>query len=717
MERLAGLEVCGKDARGLVVTFEAAADGGEEGAEDESIELDFRSSVDRSFAATSLYALRARSKSISQPKAETVRILATTYNMGDCGPPEDLTPWLGPGGAESEHDLVVIGVQECDYPGAADLYFKSIKDHFGDEFVALESLSLTTIRLIALVKRKHRFKISNIDTSKEATGIAGVYGNKGGVAISFNWLSQRLCFINSHLAAHQEKVAERNRDFRSILDGLSLPETLTAGPEFAFDHVFWVGDLNYRIDMEREAVVKHAEKGKLKALWEADQLRQEMEKGTVFAGWKEMGTPADNFPPTYRYTRGVEPRVYNDEKARVPSWCDRILYHSLPGTRPVTVKEYSAYNGFLASDHNPVVAKVELGVRLPAVRNTRTPDGEATVALMPVIVIESLKATEPLMSMDVNGSSDPYVVFSGAALDPPKLPATAVKKKDLEPEWEAAEIPALFPSTTDAAFLKKSALVLSVCDRDRGKSDERMGSGAIQLLHAMGTEPLEFELPLRHNGKPAGKLTGSVHVSWRSVEDAAALFEESRRKKLMRSATFLGNSGKGERTVHSMQDMTKIDHRTSLHITGVGLAKSSKVPADQAMYHTLRVEQHEMAKAREEAAALEEGAEQAASPVDSSETKKAGPLRRLKRALSSENFAKVVPKSERGTSSPTPPSGVSPLLREASDASMATADGGRRGSRSKKGKKKTGEKGSSSRKNSTSNVKGTPSRKNSSNEL
>ena len=55
------------------------------------------------------------------------------------------------------------------------------------------------------------------------TGIGGAAGNKGGVAIRFLLHSTSLCFVCSHLAAHQTKVVERNQDFAEIYRKVQFP--------------------------------------------------------------------------------------------------------------------------------------------------------------------------------------------------------------------------------------------------------------------------------------------------------------------------------------------------------------------------------------------------------------------------------------------------------------------------------------------------------------
>ena len=44
------------------------------------------------------------------------------------------------------------------------------------------------------------------------TGVGGVGTNKGGVAVSFRVCSSHLCFVNSHLAAHEGEHYMRQRN-------------------------------------------------------------------------------------------------------------------------------------------------------------------------------------------------------------------------------------------------------------------------------------------------------------------------------------------------------------------------------------------------------------------------------------------------------------------------------------------------------------------------
>ena len=73
---------------------------------------------------------------------------------------------------------------------------------------------------------------------------------QGGVGVAFVWGETPLCFVNCHLAARAERVLQREDDFRQIINRLSLhtlfPDT---GVDFVHqhDHIFWFGDMNYRV--------------------------------------------------------------------------------------------------------------------------------------------------------------------------------------------------------------------------------------------------------------------------------------------------------------------------------------------------------------------------------------------------------------------------------------------------------------------------------------
>ena len=87
-----------------------------------------------------------------------------------------------------------------------------------------------------------------------ATGLAGVIGNKGGCGIAFDIYDDRICFIGSHLAARidRKRLEARNQNYRDILKGLSngFSKNGLNDIHHEFDHLIWIGDLNYRVELD-----------------------------------------------------------------------------------------------------------------------------------------------------------------------------------------------------------------------------------------------------------------------------------------------------------------------------------------------------------------------------------------------------------------------------------------------------------------------------------
>jgi hypothetical protein len=90
------------------------------------------------------------------------------------------------------------------------------------EVVAHDTLVGLWICLFA--SKELRGSLKEVSIGSCATGIGGVLGNKGGVAVRFQVLDSTVCIVNSHLAAHREHVAKRNEDFHTILYSGMFPD-------------------------------------------------------------------------------------------------------------------------------------------------------------------------------------------------------------------------------------------------------------------------------------------------------------------------------------------------------------------------------------------------------------------------------------------------------------------------------------------------------------
>ncbi|KAJ4458289.1 putative inositol 5-phosphatase 1 [Paratrimastix pyriformis] len=280
------------------------------------IELDFKTSQARAGMLERLEGLIPPTARTSG--TENLRVFCGTFNCGDAPPPyETMSQWLQPG-----YDLYVVAAQECAYTprkehatAAAD-WFAAVAGALGPDYVEVCIENLWEIRLGVYTRRDLRSHISHVQvrdahdlaTGTEATGVAHLAGNKGGVAAVLRYNSSTFCFVGSHLAAHQAETANRNANYVEILQGLQQFGSRGVDLSNQFDHVFWMGDLNYRIDLPREEVMRLIEARDYAALKAQDQLLRERREKRVFVGFQEGEI---DFQPTYRYCRGS--RIYSDE--------------------------------------------------------------------------------------------------------------------------------------------------------------------------------------------------------------------------------------------------------------------------------------------------------------------------------------------------------------------------------------------------------------------
>ncbi|KAJ2129006.1 Inositol-1,4,5-trisphosphate 5-phosphatase 1 [Coemansia sp. RSA 678] len=185
---------------------------------------------------------------------------------------------------------------------------------------------------------------------KHKTGMAGMTGNKGCVAMHMMFDDTSICIVSAHLAAGSSNFAERNNDYHTIRTGTRFQRGRYID---SHDYVFWIGDLNYRVSLPNDQVRTLVAQGQLRTLLQHDQLKDQMAAGKVFRGYNEADV---RFAPTYKYDSGTT--TYDtSEKMRVPSWTDRIMYRG----RNVRVLEYYR-DEICFSDHKPVLAMMQFDV-------------------------------------------------------------------------------------------------------------------------------------------------------------------------------------------------------------------------------------------------------------------------------------------------------------------------------------------------------------------
>lgn len=239
------------------------------------------------------------------------------------------------------------------------------------------------------VKDALRPSLSHAALTTVKRGMGGRYGNKGGIIARFVIDDTSLCFINCHLAAGQSHVRQRNADVAAFLEDRELfasevdmsedPIAFVNGGDgsMVLDHeiVFLNGDMNYRIDLRRDAVIADIKAGNFQHLISQDQLLKEMKLNRGFRLRTFMEGPL-NFAPTYKYDRRSD-EYDTSEKRRVPAWCDRVLWRSREPAR-VQQLHYRRWEPNV-SDHRPVSAAFRIEVKAvdPAVRGQVKHETEA----------------------------------------------------------------------------------------------------------------------------------------------------------------------------------------------------------------------------------------------------------------------------------------------------------------------------------------------------
>ncbi|SCV03751.1 LAME_0H12926g1_1 [Lachancea meyersii CBS 8951] len=308
------------------------------------------------------YVTSELNKSSSQfTTSSTINIFVGTYNVNGLTRKTDLSKWLFPIGDKFKPDVVVLGMQEIIELSAGSIlnadYSKSsfwqgiVNDclnQYNDKYLLLRAEQMSSLLILFLVKSDKVKNVKEVEGSSKKTGLGGMTGNKGAVSIRFTYGSTSFCFVNAHLAAGVNNVDERRNDYDSINKGISFTRSRQISHH---DAIFWHGDLNYRLALPNEEVRRelNAASGDRfpENLLLHDQLTQEINAGVVFKGFKE---PTVKFPPTYKYDHGTN-NYDTSEKARTPSWTDRIVYKG-ENLRPLAYSDAQ----LTASDHKPVYA-------------------------------------------------------------------------------------------------------------------------------------------------------------------------------------------------------------------------------------------------------------------------------------------------------------------------------------------------------------------------
>ncbi|XP_059805287.1 phosphatidylinositol 3,4,5-trisphosphate 5-phosphatase 1 isoform X3 [Hypanus sabinus] len=452
------------------------------------------------------------------PEPDMINIFIGTWNMGNASPPADIRSWFqcrGQGktrddtAADIPHDIYIIGTQE-DTQGEkewVELLKSTLKDITYIKFKHIATQTLWNIRIVILAKPEHENRISHISTSSVKTGIANALGNKGAVGVSFMFNGTSFGFINSHLTSGGGKKLRRNQNYINILRFVNLGDKNLSPFDITnrFTHLFWLGDLNYRVELptqEAENIVEKIKQQQYQELLAKDQLTIEKNDKKVFLQFQEEEI---TFPPTYRYERDSRDTYnYTKQKAtgvkyNLPSWCDRVLWKSYPKVH-VMCQSYGCTTDIVTSDHSPVFATFEVGVSTQFVSKT-DPNNADSAGTINFLHCEATLKTKSKTKF--------FIEFHSSCLEDPVKSAEGEnqesKDENLTVTWNNP--PELMPIISDPEYLLDQHILICVKSTD---SYESYGEGCIALQ--AGSNEITFNVPLEHRGEETGKFSGSYKL-------------------------------------------------------------------------------------------------------------------------------------------------------------------------------------------------------------
>lgn len=472
-----------------------------------------------------------KNKHTEKPEPDMITVFVGTWNMGNAAPPPNIDSWFhckGLGKTLDDtadhipHDVYVIGTQEDPLGDRewSDTLKNALRKITNISFKQVAIHHLWYMRIIVLAKPEHENRISHVFSDSVATGIANTFGNKGAVGVSFMFNGTSFGFVNSHLTSGSEKKLRRNQNYFNILRVLNLGDKKLSPFDIThrFTHLFWLGDLNYRVELpssEAENIVTKIKQQKYQELLGKDQLSIERNDGKVFLHFEEEEI---TFPPTYRFERDTrEKYAYTKAKAtgtkyNLPSWCDRVLRKSYPLVH-VVCQAYGCTTDIMTSDHSPVFASFEVGVASQFVSKqdpNNAPQGG--IQIMNCVAILQTKSKTRF-----------FIEFHSSCLEKTLKTSEGENTEQSDGSikvWFGNKVE-LTPIISDPEYLLEQHILICVKSTD---CDESYGEGCVALQAAQYCYR-EFQITLTHQGEKTGTLSGGIQLSTSEFKPTEKLYD------------------------------------------------------------------------------------------------------------------------------------------------------------------------------------------------
>eukprot|EP00075_Anas_platyrhynchos_P009130 XP_021134503.2 phosphatidylinositol 3,4,5-trisphosphate 5-phosphatase 1 isoform X3 [Anas platyrhynchos] len=475
-----------------------------------------------------------KNKHSEQPEPDMITIFIGTWNMGAAPPPKKISSWFlskGQGKTRDDtadyipHDIYVIGTQE-DPQGEKEwleTLRQSLQEITSISFKVIAIHTLWNIRIVVLAKPEHENRISHICTNNVKTGIANTLGNKGAVGVSFMFNGTSFGFVNSHLTSGSEKKQRRNQNYTNILRFLTLGDKKLSPFNIThrFTHLFWLGDLNYRVEQpptEAENIIQKIRQQQYPELLAFDQLLIERKDHKVFLQFEEEEI---TFAPTYRFERGTrEKYAYTKQKAtgmkyNLPSWCDRVLWKSYPMVH-VVCQSYGCTTDIMTSDHSPVFATFEVGVTSQFVskNDSKYTDSQGEIEFLHCYATLKTKSQTKF-----------YIEFHSSCLEGFVKSQEGENEDGNEGELVVKFIdalPKLTPIISDPEYLLDQHILISIKSSD---SDESYGEGCIALRIEATESLVPIHTVLTHHGEKTGVFQGEIKLQTSQGKQREKLYD------------------------------------------------------------------------------------------------------------------------------------------------------------------------------------------------
>ncbi|KAK3826027.1 MAG: hypothetical protein J3Q66DRAFT_113284 [Benniella sp.] len=190
------------------------------------------------------------------PSLSTPNLHGPQANPSPSQPPSQ--PPSGPGilkepflemNTRSPYHIIAINTQECEREIREAVIFPSkplweshLQTLLGPDYVLVKTETMAALHLAVFVWKPIEDLITAVDSSTVATGIGGIVGNKGAVAVSLYLGSMSFLFVNAHLTAHQSNTQARNSDYKRIVQELQLNDA----PKGLPGRWYFKGDMKLR---------------------------------------------------------------------------------------------------------------------------------------------------------------------------------------------------------------------------------------------------------------------------------------------------------------------------------------------------------------------------------------------------------------------------------------------------------------------------------------